>query len=85
MANINHANSLPSFKKDAVENSTAITWASGNTKTVTNAHVKSTSRIVVIPTSLPAGRWYVSAVSNGSFTITSSDAESNATFKYIIL
>jgi hypothetical protein len=83
MANaLNQAEYIPSLKKDAVETS-AETWASGNTKTITNANVKSNSVIVIMHTSLPAGRWYVTPAA-GSFVITSSDAETNATFKYRI-
>lgn len=83
MSNRNHASYIPSFKADAVENSSE-TWASGNTKTVTNANVKSRSTIFIMHTSAYAGRWSI-ACSDGSFTITSSDAETNATFKYRIL
>ena len=81
MGKINHAEYLPSFRD---EDRTSQTWASGNTKTITDAHVKANSNIMIMHTSLPAGRWYVT-VSAGSFTITSSDAESNATFTYVIL
>ena len=82
-SNINHAHHIPSLKKDATEDAVE-TFVSGNTKTITNAQVHSTSRIIIMHVSNPAGRWSV-AVSNGSFIITSSDAETNAIFKYIIL
>lgn len=83
MGNRNHAQHLSSFLYDDVENSSE-TWASGNTKTITNAAVRSNSFIVIEHTSDYAGRWYVTC-SNGSFVITSSDAENGATFKYRVL
>lgn len=83
MGNRNHANYVPSLKQDEVEGSSE-TWASGNTKTITNAQVRANSVIVIMHTSAPAGRWSI-ACSSGSFVITSTDAESNATFKYRIL
>lgn len=57
------------------------TFVSGNTQVITDANVHSNSLIVIQNTSARAGLWYVT-VSEGSFTITSSDAESNATFVY---
>ena len=85
MSNRNHANYLSSFKYDDVEDSSE-TWTSGNTKTITNAHVRANSFIPdFMHTSAFNGSWHISAISNGSFTITSSDAESGATFKYRIL
>lgn len=58
---------------------TAATWggSGGNTTTVTDATVKTTSIIVVMPATPPAGNWGI-VCSNGSFVITSSDAESAA-------
>lgn len=84
MSNRNHAAYLPSFKADAVENSSE-TWASGNTKTVTNANVRAKSFIQIMWTSAGyAGTYYV-ACSDGSFIITNSEALTNVTFKYRIL
>ena len=57
----------------------------GNTQTVTDASVHPTSCVVVTPTSTPSGLWKV-VVAQGSFVITSSDAESaGLTFNYRIL
>lgn len=82
--NINHAHHFPSLRKDATEDAVE-TWASGNTKTISNKQVHSTSRILLMYVNKPpAGRHSV-AVSDGSIVITSSDAESGLTFKYIIL
>jgi len=81
MGQKDQAQNNPSLRHDTLSE---VTWASGNTKTVTDAHVRAGSLIVLMPTSLPAGRWYIT-VSAGSFIITSSDAESNATFKYRIM
>jgi hypothetical protein len=83
MANINHADSLPSFKRDETENNSE-TFVSGTTKTVTNANIRANSVILIHNTSARAGRWSV-VCSDGSMLITSSDAETNATFKYRIL
>lgn len=83
MGNRNHAEHFSSFKYDDVEGSSE-TWASGNTKAITNAAIRANSFIVIMHTSSPAGRWYVTPAA-GSLTITSSDAETNATFKYRIL
>lgn len=83
MGNRNHANALSSFKYDDVENSSE-TFASGTTKTITNAHVKSTSFILImwaVPISGVAGV----VCSNGSFVITVPDALTNVSFKYRIL
>lgn len=55
------------------------TWgSSGNSVTVSDGNVVSNSLIVFSPTTEPVGRWYVSDVSDGSFTITSSDVESDS-------
>ena len=78
---INHENYLPSLKQD---DKATVTWTSGNSVTVTNAKVTTRNIVLLMPISQPAGRWYVT-VSAGSFTVTSSDAESNATFKYLLL
>ena len=61
------------------------TWAAnGNTHTVTNSKVTASSLIFLQHTSDHDGRWYIT-VANGSFTITSSDAESTSvTFNYLI-
>lgn len=83
MSNRNHAQYHSSFLYDDVEGSSE-TWSSGNTKTITNAQVRSNSFIIIMNTTIPAGRWKI-VCSNGSFVITSSDAESSATFKYRIL
>lgn len=62
------------------------TWATtGNTDSVTDSDVKSDSVILIMHTSLPMGRWYVT-VSAGSFVVTSSDTEAAATtYDYIII
>lgn len=83
MANRNHANSLASFKWDDVEGNVE-TWASGNTKTITNAHVRANSFILLMWTDMPTGNQKI-VCSNGSFVITSTDALTNITFKYRIL
>lgn len=57
------------------------TFTSGNTQVVTDANVHRNSLLVVMPTSQPAGVWFYT-VTEGSFTITSSDAESGTTFVY---
>jgi len=78
------ADYLPSLKYD---DRTSQAWTTtGNTHTVTNAHVKANSQIVIMKTSASAGQWYVT-VSAGSFVITSSDVETatTTTFKYLIL
>lgn len=64
------------------------TWDSnGNTDTITDAGIKDNSYIIPIPKSAtPAGFWAVTAISNGSATITSSDSESaGLVYYYIIL
>lgn len=62
------------------------TWASaGNTDTVTDSAVYANSLIFIMPTSAFAGRWYVT-VSDGSFIVTSSDAENvTVTYDYLII
>lgn len=82
MGNRNHAEHFSSFKYDDVENSSES--MTGNSKTITNAAVRANSFILIHHTSIPVGRWRV-VCSNGSFVITSSDAENAATFKYRIL
>jgi len=83
MGNRNHASYIPSLKWDNVEASSE-TWASGNTKTITNAAVRANSFIVIMWTVVPSGNIKI-VCSNGSFVITSSDALTNVTFKYRIL
>lgn len=77
---INHAAHLPSFKLDGKETQT---WTTGLTHTVTNAHIKPDSVIVIIHTSTPVGHWRQS-VSDGSVLLTSTDVETGATFKILI-
>lgn len=83
MGNRNHAEHLSSLKYDDVENSSE-TWASGNTKTVSNVAVKSNSFILIMWTGVPSGTQKI-VCSDGSFVITSSDAMINIGFKYRIL
>lgn len=81
---------------------TATWGSGGNTSVVTDANVMATSLPVIVKTSATAGTWYVSAitptssstnpstgvitVTDGSFTITSSDAESSGvTFSYKLI
>lgn len=70
----------------------------GNTDTVSDASVVSTTQVVIMPTSAYAGRWYVSnitptssstdsvtkvtTITPGSFTITSSSSETQTTTTY---
>jgi hypothetical protein len=84
MAIHNIAHYLPAFKYCDRDSQSWTT--TGNTHTVTNAHVDANSQIVIMNTSVKAGNWYVT-VSQGSFTITSSDVETatTTTFNYIIL
>lgn len=83
MPNYDQADYNPSLKHTLRQSQT---WGTpGNTVTISNAHIKSTSMIFIHHTSDHAGRWWISAISNGSFTITSSDAETaDVTFKYLI-
>lgn len=83
MPNYDHAEYNPSLKHTLRTN---LNWSvAGNSITITNAHIKATSMIFFHHTSDHAGRWWISAISNGSFTITSSDAETtDVTFKYLI-
>ena len=62
------------------------TWAAiGNTNTVTNSKIRTSSIILIMHTSDYNGRWYIT-VSDGSFLITSSDSEgTSTTFNYLIL
>lgn len=78
---INHERYIPSLAQD---DKATITWVSGNTVTVTNGKITTRSVVVIMPISQPAGRWFVT-VAAGSFIVTSSDAEVNATFKYLLL
>jgi hypothetical protein len=81
MGERNASHNLPHFRytEKAIN-----TFTSGTTQTITNAAVEATSIILIMHITQPQGRWSV-AVSGGSFIITSSDSESNATFKYIII
>ena len=83
MGNRNHANALSSFRYDDVENSSE-TFASGTTKTITNAHVKANSFIVLM-WAVPISGTPGVVCSAGSFVITVSDALTNVSFKYRIL
>ena len=58
---------------------TATTWggSGGNTKTITNSAVTSTSMVVFMWATPPAGLWSV-VCGSGTFTITSSDSESSS-------
>ena len=80
MAELNLADQLPAL---TYTTHNSITFVSGNTKTVTDANVKANSVVFIMHTSAWVGHWYIT-VSAGSFLITSSDAENNATFKYLI-
>ena len=77
---INHAAHLPSFKHD---DKTTQTWTTGLTHTITNAHIKPDSIIVITHLSVPVGHWG-QAVSDGSVLLTSTDVETGATFKILI-
>ncbi len=63
------------------------TWASaGNTDTVTDKDVKDNSIIVIMNTSARNGRWYVSSISNKTFTVSSSDVEDGSpTYSYEVI
>lgn len=62
---------------------TSQTWTTtGNTNTVTDANVHANSLIVLNNTSIPNGLWKI-VVSEGSFTITSSDSESATTTTFV--
>mgnify|MGYP001560667266 CR=1 FL=1 len=66
---------------------TSQSWTTtGNTHTVTDGDVKANSLIVIMNTAAYVGKWHI-AVSNGSFTITSSDVETatSTTFVYLVL
>lgn len=63
----------------------SVAWeTTGNTCVVTDANVHSNSLISIMNTSARNGLWYVT-VSEGTFTVTSSDSESatTTTFKYL--
>jgi len=78
------ASALPPFVYKTVNTQE---WATtGNTDTVTDSYVHSNSVVVIMNTSAHAGLWYVT-VSEGSFVVTSSDAESatTTTYSYIVL
>ena len=79
----NLADYIPALKYN---DRTSQSWTTtGNTHTITNAHIRSDSIIVIMHTSAPVGRWYITPA-DGSLTITSSEVESaGTTFKYIIL
>ena len=77
---INQSDYNPSLRFDSRDTQT---WTSGTTKTVTDGAVTSRSIILVTPSVLPAGHWKI-VVSSGSFTITSTDAETSVTFNYIV-
>lgn len=65
---------------------TSGTFVSGNSVVVADTEVAGNSVILVIPTSIPAGTWYIVSQTAGTgFTVGSTDAESNVTFNYIIL
>lgn len=64
--------------------SSSQTWSSGNTKTITDNNVTANSEILFFHTSAHVGRWYYAVTAN-TITITSSDAESGATFKYLVI
>ncbi len=81
MAEINQADQFPSLRYTS---RSSYTFTSGTTQTITDANVKADSIIVIMNTSIPVGHWRI-ACSAGSFLITSSDAETSATFKYVIL
>ncbi len=78
---INHENHIPSLKHDS---KTTQTWTTGLTHTVTDARVTARSVIFIMPIEAPVGHWGV-AVSAGSFVVTSTDDETDNTFKYLIL
>lgn len=79
----NQAAYIPSLKQDAVEN-TISTFTTGTTQTITNAQIRANSFIAIQHITQPAGNWSI-VVANGSMLITSSSAETDATFKYRIL
>lgn len=84
MSNFDQAMYNPSLMYESRDSQS---WtANGNTHTVTDSDVRAGSFIVIMHTSAPAGKWYITP-SAGSFLITSSDAETatTTTFKYIIL
>lgn len=63
------------------------TWATtGNTDTVTDADVTSTTGVVIIHTVVPVGFWKVVTNPGSGFTVTSSDSESTGlTYKYKLI
>lgn len=81
MAETNMADQFPALRLTA---RSSYTFTSGLTQTITDANVKADSIIVWSHTSIPVGHWKVT-VSAGSFLITSTDPETSATFKYLIL
>lgn len=84
-----YSSQQPSQYNPAMQNTlnTLRIWlTTGNTDTVIDATVHPSSSILVTPSgSVPAGFWKV-VVSQGSFTVTSSDSESaGLTYNYAIL
>lgn len=80
MSEFNLSHFIPALRYSSKSSQT---FSSGTEQTITDAAVEASSIIFIMNISQPAGRWSV-AVSAGSFVITSSDSESNATFKYLI-
>lgn len=78
--NLNHADYSPSHKTSEVQNNIE-TWASGNTKTITDTHVRANSFIQIMWIGEHPGSHYVTC-SNGSFVITNTEALTNVQFKY---
>jgi len=64
------------------------TWTASNTLTKTDTRVTATSRIKLCGarTSAPLGFWYVSSVSAGTFTVTSTEVETAGTvLEYLVV
>jgi len=82
MSEHNLAQYIPALKYTEREEQS---WtANGNTDTVTDGKVESSSIIVLMWTSAPATTYYITPAS-GSFVITAADSiDSGATFKYLI-
>lgn len=81
MSEINQADQFPSLRYTS---RSTYTFTTGTTQTITDANVKADSIILIMQKTIPVGHWSIT-VSAGSFLITSSDAETSATFKYVIL
>ena len=62
------------------------TWGSGGTTTtIADVNISTNSAPQVWATSVPAGRWAVTSMSQGTMTITSSDSEqSSVGISYIL-